>query len=193
MVAFKYIQIYKYLNREKREIPLAMTTVQLMIVVPPPKVALVVSCTPGEGKSTTSIGLARSYAAMRERSVGLSLLDVAAALDTLPQVASQYLHPTRVQLAKTIAVDMHEKFGLDGRVHFNVGGAQAIEDSLKIVRNARGGNIATHQRFHQINDHGAIGKAQHGPHQGHIVGHGVDGIVVEQRAEDEPHRGHPGR
>ncbi|WP_163063197.1 aminotransferase class III-fold pyridoxal phosphate-dependent enzyme, partial [Acinetobacter baumannii] len=39
----------------------------------------------------------------------------------------------------TIAVDMHEKFGLDGRVHFNVGGAQAIEDSLKIVRNARGG------------------------------------------------------
>ena len=60
-------------------------------------------------------------------------------IDTLPQVASQYLHPTRVQLAKTIAVDMHEKFGLDGRVHFNVGGAQAIEDSLKIVRNARGG------------------------------------------------------
>lgn len=60
-------------------------------------------------------------------------------IDTLPQVASQYLHPTRVQLAKTIAVDMHEKFGLGGRVHFNVGGAQAIEDSLKIVRNARGG------------------------------------------------------
>ena len=60
-------------------------------------------------------------------------------IDTLPQVASQYLHPTRVQLAKTIAVDMHQKFGLDGRVHFNVGGAQAIEDSLKIVRNARGG------------------------------------------------------
>ena len=60
-------------------------------------------------------------------------------IDTLPQVASQYLHPTRVQLARTIAVDMHEKFGLDGRVRFNVGGAQAIEDSLKIVRNARGG------------------------------------------------------
>ncbi|MBN8799980.1 MAG: aminotransferase class III-fold pyridoxal phosphate-dependent enzyme, partial [Stenotrophomonas nitritireducens] len=55
-------------------------------------------------------------------------------IDQLPQVASQYLHPTRVQLAKTIAVDAREKFGLDGRVHFNVGGAQAIEDSLKIVR-----------------------------------------------------------
>lgn len=32
-----------------------------------PKVALIVSCTPGEGKSTSAIGLARSYAAMRER------------------------------------------------------------------------------------------------------------------------------
>lgn len=60
-------------------------------------------------------------------------------IDQLPQVASQYLHPTRVQLAKTIAMDAKEKFGLDGRVHFNVGGAQAVEDSLKIVRNASGG------------------------------------------------------
>jgi hypothetical protein len=34
--AFKYIQIYEYLNREKREITPAMATVKLMIVVPPP-------------------------------------------------------------------------------------------------------------------------------------------------------------
>ena len=60
-------------------------------------------------------------------------------IDTLPQVASQYLHPTRVQLAKTIALDAQRKFGLKGRVHFNVGGAQAIEDSLKLVRNAKNG------------------------------------------------------
>jgi 4-aminobutyrate aminotransferase / (S)-3-amino-2-methylpropionate transaminase / 5-aminovalerate transaminase len=60
-------------------------------------------------------------------------------LDTLPQVASQYLHPTRIELAKTIALDVEGKFGCKGRVHFNVGGAQAIEDSLKIVRNARQG------------------------------------------------------
>ncbi len=33
--AFKYIQIYEYLNREKKEIPPAMATVQLMIVVSP--------------------------------------------------------------------------------------------------------------------------------------------------------------
>lgn len=57
-------------------------------------------------------------------------------LDTLPQVASQYLHPTKVELAKWIALDAKHKWGLDGRVHFNVGGAQAIEDSLKVVRNA---------------------------------------------------------
>jgi 4-aminobutyrate aminotransferase / (S)-3-amino-2-methylpropionate transaminase / 5-aminovalerate transaminase len=60
-------------------------------------------------------------------------------IDLLPQVASQYLHPTKIELARTIAVDAEEKFGLKGRVHFNVGGAQAVEDSLKLVRNARNG------------------------------------------------------
>ncbi len=60
-------------------------------------------------------------------------------IDLLPQVASQYLHPTKIELAKAIAVDAEQKFGLKGRVHFNVGGAQAVEDSLKIVRNARNG------------------------------------------------------
>lgn len=60
-------------------------------------------------------------------------------LDVLPQIASQYLHPTKIELAKRIALGMQEKFGLEGRVHFNVGGSQSIEDSLKIVRNAREG------------------------------------------------------
>lgn len=60
-------------------------------------------------------------------------------LDTLPQIASQYLHPTKIELAKTIAQDAEKKWGRAGRVHFNVGGAQAIEDSLKVVRNATGG------------------------------------------------------
>ena len=60
-------------------------------------------------------------------------------LDTLPQVASQYLHREKVELAATIARDAEAKFGAKGRVHFNVGGAQAIEDSLKLVRNACGG------------------------------------------------------
>ena len=60
-------------------------------------------------------------------------------IDTLPQLASQYLHPTKIELARTIAQDAEKKWGMKGRVHFNVGGAQSIEDSLKLVRNASGG------------------------------------------------------
>jgi 4-aminobutyrate aminotransferase-like enzyme len=62
-------------------------------------------------------------------------------LRKLPQLASQYLHPEKVQLAAALARLNASKFGLDGRVHFNVGGSQAIEDSLKIVRNATGKNL----------------------------------------------------
>lgn len=60
-------------------------------------------------------------------------------IDTLPQVASQYLHPTKIELAKIIAQDAEKKFGYQGRVHFNVGGSQSVEDSLKLVRNAKQG------------------------------------------------------
>jgi 4-aminobutyrate aminotransferase / (S)-3-amino-2-methylpropionate transaminase / 5-aminovalerate transaminase len=60
-------------------------------------------------------------------------------LDTLPQVASQYLHREKIELATVIARDAEKKFGLKGRVHFNVGGSQSIEDSLKIVRNYKKG------------------------------------------------------
>jgi len=60
-------------------------------------------------------------------------------LEVLPQVASQYLHREKVELAAAIAKDAEAKFGRKGRVHFNVGGAQAVEDSLKLVRNASGG------------------------------------------------------
>jgi 4-aminobutyrate aminotransferase-like enzyme len=60
-------------------------------------------------------------------------------LDTLPQVASQYLHREKIELAAMIAQDAERKFGTKGRVHFNVGGSQAVEDSLKLVRNAKNG------------------------------------------------------
>jgi 4-aminobutyrate aminotransferase/(S)-3-amino-2-methylpropionate transaminase len=60
-------------------------------------------------------------------------------IDRLPQVASQYLHREKIELAAMIGRDMERKFGRQGRVHFNVGGAQAVEDSLKIVRNASNG------------------------------------------------------
>lgn len=38
-----------------------------------------------------------------------------------------------------IAKDAERKFGTKGRVHFNGGGSQAIEESLKLVRNYSGG------------------------------------------------------
>lgn len=60
-------------------------------------------------------------------------------IDTLPQLASQYLHAEKIELAKTIAQRVEKTWGTQGRVHFNVGGAQSIEDSLKLVRNACGG------------------------------------------------------
>src|SRR3989442_4747059 len=62
-------------------------------------------------------------------------------LNRLPQLACQYLHPEKVQLAAAIARLNESKFALDGRVHFNVGGSQAIEASLKIVRNATGKSL----------------------------------------------------
>ena len=60
-------------------------------------------------------------------------------LERLPQVASQYLHREKIELAAIIAGDAEQKFGSKGRVHFNVGGSQAIEDSLKLVRNFKRG------------------------------------------------------
>lgn len=60
-------------------------------------------------------------------------------IDTLPQLASQYLHKEKVELAAMLCESMKEAWNEDGRVHFNVGGSQAVEDSLKLVRNACGG------------------------------------------------------
>jgi 4-aminobutyrate aminotransferase / (S)-3-amino-2-methylpropionate transaminase / 5-aminovalerate transaminase len=62
-------------------------------------------------------------------------------LETLPQLACQYLHPEKIELAAAIGRLNASRFGVDGRVHFNVGGSQAIEDSLKIVRNATGKSL----------------------------------------------------
>ena len=62
-------------------------------------------------------------------------------IDTLPQLACQYLHSEKVELAEKIAKSMERLFGEKGRVHFNVGGSQAVEDSLKLVRNH------THKNF----------------------------------------------
>ncbi|MCV9941148.1 aspartate aminotransferase family protein [Boseaceae bacterium BT-24-1] len=60
-------------------------------------------------------------------------------LGRLPQLASQYLHREKIELAAMIAQHAEATWGEYGRVHFNVGGAQAVEDALKLVRNAKGG------------------------------------------------------
>jgi 4-aminobutyrate aminotransferase-like enzyme len=61
------------------------------------------------------------------------------AVDKLPQLACQYLHREKIELAVLLAKRMEREVGVKGRVLFNVGGSQAIEDSLKLVRNACGG------------------------------------------------------
>jgi 4-aminobutyrate aminotransferase / (S)-3-amino-2-methylpropionate transaminase / 5-aminovalerate transaminase len=62
-------------------------------------------------------------------------------VDRLPQLACQYLHAEKVEVAARIAQYCEKTFGVKGRVQFNVGGSQAIEDSLKIVRNFTGRNL----------------------------------------------------
>ena len=56
-------------------------------------------------------------------------------IDTLPQLASQYLHREKIELAAILCRYMEKNHQVKGRVHFNVGGSQSVEDSLKLVRN----------------------------------------------------------
>lgn len=68
-----------------------------------------------------------------------SIIDaLKAQLDQLPQLACQYLHEEKVLVSEKLAEECLRAFGMEGRVQFNVGGAQAIEDSMKPVRNETG-------------------------------------------------------
>lgn len=62
-------------------------------------------------------------------------------IDILPQLACQYLHDEKVLLAAELAQECARAFDRHGRIQFNVGGAQAIEDSMKLVRNATGKSL----------------------------------------------------
>lgn len=62
-------------------------------------------------------------------------------IDRLPQLACQYLHKEKIELASKLARRIETTFRAKGRVHFNVGGASAIEDSLKLVRRHTGRNL----------------------------------------------------
>ena len=59
-------------------------------------------------------------------------------MERLPQLACQYLHREKVELAEMLCESMERAFGQKGRIHFNVGGSQAIEDALKLVRKHTG-------------------------------------------------------
>ena len=56
-------------------------------------------------------------------------------IQTLPQITPKHLYDYKVLLAQKIAQANEKRFGEVGRVHFNVGGAQATEDALKVSRN----------------------------------------------------------
>ena len=63
-------------------------------------------------------------------------------IDVLPQLACQYLHEEKIRLATKLSQQMEITFEEKGRVHFNVGGASAIEDAMKLVRNHNGRNLS---------------------------------------------------
>ncbi len=54
---------------------------------------------------------------------------------TMPQIAPKFLYDYKPMLAKKIADANFKRFNEKGRVHFNIGGAQAVEDVIKLVRN----------------------------------------------------------
>ncbi|MFA5092748.1 MAG: aspartate aminotransferase family protein [Candidatus Omnitrophota bacterium] len=62
-------------------------------------------------------------------------------IDTLPQLACQYLHTEKIELATKLAQKNQRTFEEKGRIHFNVGGSSALEDSLKLVRNNTGRSL----------------------------------------------------
>jgi len=62
-------------------------------------------------------------------------------IDTLPQLACQYLHEEKIRLAAKIARKNEMAFEEKGRVHFNVGGSCALEDALKLIRNHSGRSL----------------------------------------------------
>lgn len=63
-------------------------------------------------------------------------------LRTLPSLAAEFMHDERVLLSAKICQEVEKAFSVKGRVHFSVGGAQAVDDALKIVANFTGtGNV----------------------------------------------------
>lgn len=74
----------------------------------------------------------------------LHLQAVERQLRTLPSLAGEFMHDERVLLSAKLAEHIEKTFSVKGRVHFSVGGAQAVDDALRIVANFTGtGNVFT--------------------------------------------------
>lgn len=56
-------------------------------------------------------------------------------LDTLPQLSSQFVNNNKALLAEKLCNANIKRFNEKGRIHFSVGGAQAVDDAIKLVRN----------------------------------------------------------
>ena len=95
-----------------------------------------------DNKGTEYLDLQMWYSAVNFGYKNQRLSDVLKQqIDTLPQLACQYLHKEKILLATKIARSMERIFETKGRVHFNVGGSAAVEDSIKVVRNHTGRNL----------------------------------------------------
>lgn len=56
-------------------------------------------------------------------------------LHSLPCLAAEFMNENRVLLSEKICNYMYSNYGIKGRVHFTVGGAQAVDDALKLAFN----------------------------------------------------------
>jgi len=56
-------------------------------------------------------------------------------MNTLPQLTPKFIQPYKSLLSEKMAKMIEKRFHEKGRMHFNVGGAQATEDAIKVVRN----------------------------------------------------------
>lgn len=56
-------------------------------------------------------------------------------MNTLPQMTPKYIQPYKSLLSEKMEKMIEKRFGVKGRMHYNVGGAQVNEDAIKIVRN----------------------------------------------------------
>lgn len=56
-------------------------------------------------------------------------------LRSLPSLAAEFMNENRILLSEKICDYMYSVYGVKGRVHFTVGGAQAVDDALKLAFN----------------------------------------------------------